>query len=286
MNVLLLLVPVITSTAIWPLNRYVMQNGGRGDVYGFWISSFAAIVAGTLSAYFHQSLAVPSLWVLGLVIGFAFSFGFCIVINYCLKIGPTGPTVAANNMGLIGPVVVGLLWPIRHAITIPIGAGILLVAGAILGFSFSSLGTERKLITTRWALLASLGWFLAALSMTGQYVGSVIFPTIPLAQITVVNILASLILLIFLIRRGASWFKKIEFLGGIINGFIQAIGGFTMLVALQRMPSSLVFPVVVLTPLILVLILSGVVYKERLTRLVWLACGAGVIGLGLLAVFQ
>jgi drug/metabolite transporter (DMT)-like permease len=286
MDVLLLLVPVITSTAIWPINRYVMQNGGRGDVYGFWISSFSAIVAGILTTFYHQPLIGHTVWWIGLVIGIAYSMGFCIVVNYCLKIGPTGPTVAANNMGLVGPVLVGLLWPVRQTLTLPIGAGILLVVLAIIGFSFSSVGTERKAITVSWALLVTLGWVLAALSMTGQYLGSVLIPKIPLAQVTAFNIMAVFILLPFVIRRGKTWFKKIEFMGGILAGLTQAIGVVMMLLALQHMPSRLVFPVTILLPLILVLMLSALVYKEHLNRLVWIACGMGVVGLGLLAVFQ
>jgi len=53
MIVLLLLVPVILSTAIWPINRQVMQNGGRGGAYGFWIASAAAVTGGLLATAFH-----------------------------------------------------------------------------------------------------------------------------------------------------------------------------------------------------------------------------------------
>jgi drug/metabolite transporter (DMT)-like permease len=285
-NVLFLLIPVILSTAIWPINRRVMQNGGRGDVYGFWISTAAALVAGILAFASHQSITPPSLWKVGLLVGFSFSFGFCIVVNYCLKIGPTGPTVAANNMGLIGPVVVGLIWPVSQPLTLPLGIGIVLILSAILGFSFSASGSEKTPITTRWAILAVVGWLLAALSMTGQYLGSVLNPTIPLSQVFAFSLISMLILLPFVIRRGKSWFNKAEFLGGALNGLIQALSLFMTQLALQRMPSKIVFPVTVLTPLILVLIISGLIYKERLSRQVWLSCGVGVLGLVILVAFQ
>jgi hypothetical protein len=286
MNVILLLVPVILSTAIWPINRQVMQNGGRGDAYGFWISSAAAVSGGLLAAIFHQTLAVGSLWIVGGIVGLAFSLGFCIIVNYCLKIGPTGPTVAANNMGLIGPVVVGLLWPVRQPLSAPVAVGIVLVVLAIVGFSFSASGEKSKTVTARWAVLAVLGWVFSSMSMTGQYMGGVLNPKLPLAQVTAFSVVATVILLPFMIRRGKTWFKKVELLGGILNGVIQAVSLFMTLQALQRMPARVVFPITVLTPLILVLMLSGLVYRERLSRLVWIACGVGVVGLALLAIFQ
>ena len=286
MNFILLLVPVILSTAIWPINRKVMQEGGRGDVYGFWISLVAAITGGLLATIFHQSLAVKSLWMVGGVVGLAFSLGFCIIVNYCLKIGPTGPTVAANNMGLIGPVVVGLLWPVSQNLTPQVGIGIVLVILAIIGFSFSASGEKNKSVTARWAVLAVLGWVFSSLSMTGQYVGGVLNPKLPLAQVTAFSTVSTVLLLPFVIRRGKSWFKKVELWGGVLNGLCQALALFMTLTALQHMPSRVVFPITVLTPLILVLLLSGLVYKERLSRLVWIACGVGVVGLALLAIFQ
>ena len=227
-----------------------------------------------------------SLWTILPIVGLAFSLGFCIIVNYCLKIGPTGPTVATNNMGLIGPVVVGLLWPVRQALTPQIGIGIVLVVLAIVGFSFSASGEKRQTVTARWAVLAVLGWVFSSLSMTGQYLGGMINPKLPLAQVTAFSVVATVILLPFMIRRGKTWFRKGELWGGLLNGVIQALSLFMTLMALQRMPARVVFPVTVLIPLILVLMLSGLVYKERLSRLVWIACGVGVVGLALLAIFQ
>jgi drug/metabolite transporter (DMT)-like permease len=131
-----------------------------------------------------------------------------------------------------------------------------------------------------------MGWVFASLSMTAQYVGSMLNPKLPLAQVTTFSVVSTLILLPFMVHRGKTWFKKVELWGGVLNGLCQALALFMTLTALHTMPSRVVFPVTVLTPLILVLMLSGMVYKERLSRLVWIACGVGVSGLGLLAVFQ
>ncbi len=97
MNFLLLRVPVILSTAIWPIKRQVMQNGGRGDACSFWISITAAACVALMAILFHQSLTIAGMWVIGGIVGLAISLGFCIIMNYCLTISPTGPTVAANK---------------------------------------------------------------------------------------------------------------------------------------------------------------------------------------------
>lgn len=286
LNFVLLAVPVILSTIIWPLNRRVMMNGGRTDAYGFWVSLSGAIVAGILGRLFGQSYRVPSIWLVGFLVGFAFSVGFCLIINYCLKIGPTGPTVSANNMGLVGPVVVGLLWPVRHTFTMPIIAGLLLVVMAMLGFglSASAAGAKKQAVTSRWVILVFFGWLLAAMSMTGQYLGSVLAPNQPLTFVSVFFIFAMIILLPFVVRHGRTWFDRNEMVGGIANGSIQAISIFVQLTALQRMGSQIVFPVTVLVPVIAVLTLSALVYKERLHPLTWISCGVGLAGLALLAI--
>ena len=137
MSVLLISIAVISATLIWPVNRWIMHNGGRAEVYGFWFSVTAAFVSGFVAITMGQSLCQPIVWGIGAVIGFAFCTGYCLVIMYCLKIGPFGPTVAINNMGLVWPVVLGALWLKKHPLS---GWGIMGVALVIL--SLVSFGPE------------------------------------------------------------------------------------------------------------------------------------------------
>jgi multidrug transporter EmrE-like cation transporter len=285
LNFILLLVPVILSTLIWPVSRWVMLKDGRTDAYGFWISISGAIAAGFLGLAMGQSYSGQALWWVGLMIAFAFAVGFCLIINYCLKIGPTGPTVAANNMGLVGPVIVGLLWPTSRVFTLLIGAGLGLVVLALVGFGVGptlSVANQQRM-SSRWAILVFLGWLLAALSMTGQYIGSVLAPTQPLTLVSVFFAFAALILLPFMLRYRRAWFRKNEFIGGLVQGPCQAVSIYVSLLALQRMGAQIVFPVTVLAPVMAVLLLSGFVYKERLHPITWISCVVGVSGLALLA---
>lgn len=286
MNIILLAVPVILSTLIWPINRWVMRKGSRTDAYGFWISISGSLTAGILGLSLGQSYQGVALFWIGLMIAFAFAVGFCLIINYCLKIGPTGPTVAANNMGLVGPVIVGLLWPVAKTFSLLIICGLILVALALVGFGIASIlsGAGQQSITSRWAVLVFFGWVLAALSMTGQYVGSVLTPRQPLTLVSVFFAFSTLILLPFVLRYRRAWFNKNEFVGGILQGPCQAISIFVSLLALQHMGAQIVFPVTVLGPVMGVLALSAFVYKERLHPITWACCLSGVVGLALLAI--
>ena len=192
--IFLLIVPVILSTVIWPLNRWVVRGGGRNEVYGFWISLFGALTAGLLSLVLGQGFTNRALLPLGLMVGFAFAVGFCLIINYCLKIGPTGPTVAANNLGLVGPVIVGLFWPKALSISLltVVGFGLAAIALVTFGLSSYQAKTENP-ITPRWAFLVFWGWLLAAVSMTGQYLGSVLVPESPFALVCIFFIASTLI---------------------------------------------------------------------------------------------
>jgi drug/metabolite transporter (DMT)-like permease len=178
-----------------------------------------------------------------------------------------------------------LVLPFRSdSASIGVGLGLVGLAFIAFGTSASSRSSEkRRSANPRWVFLAFLGWLLSAASMTGQYIGSVLNPSQPLTQVSVFFFIATIILLPFIIRRGNAWFSKNEFVGGIANGFIQAISIFITLEALQRMGAEIVFPVTVLGPIIAVLLLSAFVYKEKLNRWTWMACLSGTIGLAMLA---
>ena len=76
MSVLLISIAVISATLIWPVNRWIMHNGGRAEVYGFWSSVTAAFVSGCVALILGQSLRQPQAWTIGAVIGFAIATGY------------------------------------------------------------------------------------------------------------------------------------------------------------------------------------------------------------------
>lgn len=89
----------ICATALWPVNRWIMRSGGRSEVYGFWVSLCGGSVALIAALLARERFDQPAIWTIGAITGIAFAVGFCLIITYCLRIGPTGPTAAMNNMG-------------------------------------------------------------------------------------------------------------------------------------------------------------------------------------------
>ena len=107
MSALCIALTVVGATVIWPVSRWVMHRDGRAEAYGFWIALTGSLCTALLALAMAQDLGSPVLWAIASVTGVAYAFGFCLIIPYCLRIGPVGPTCAANNMGLVWPVSFG-----------------------------------------------------------------------------------------------------------------------------------------------------------------------------------
>ena len=287
LSVLLLAMTVILATLLWPVNRWVMKRGAAPEGYGLWTSIMAAVISAAFALAFGQPLNQPAVWAVGAMIGFAFAVGYCLIIMHCLKIGPTGPTAAVNNMGLVWPVVVGLVWPQLQQLSAGVVVGLALVVIALVLFGIgSSAGSGDPAvarISRHWVAWVFLGWLLSGMSMTGQYIGSVVAADSPLALTAAFYAVATLILAPLVLRRGRAWINRVELTGGLVNGVLSAAALVTTLSALRYARVEIVYPVTVATPILLVLVLSSLVYRERLSRTAWAACAAGVAGLVVLS---
>jgi drug/metabolite transporter (DMT)-like permease len=176
------------------------------------------------------------------------------------------------------------VWPQLQPVGTGVLAGLALVVLALALFGAGSSGAQAAAgVSRRWAMWVTAGWLLSGLSMTGQYVGSVLAADSPLALTTAFYTVAALILLPLMARRRQAWLNRVELAGGLVNGVLSAAALVTTLLALQHARAEIVFPVTVAMPILLVLALSAAVYRERLSRMAWLACLAGVAGLVVLS---
>ena len=281
----LILVAVVGATVIWPINRWVMRNAGRPYAYGFWVSGSAAIISLTISLILRQSVFEPKIWLLGAWIGIAFSIGYCLIIMYCLRIGPLGPTTAMNNMGLVWPVAISVFWLKLGPSNVWIFTGLGLVVLSLVVFGFSSpkktgqSQDQDKNLSFRWMLWALLGWVLAGISMVGQMLGGIYFSDLPFPVVFAYTSFSMLILSPQMLRSGKDAFRSKEIIPGIINGAIAIIIGGATLMAIRHTGAEIVFPFTVAGPIVLVLILGRIVYKERLTWAGLTACVLGLAGL-------
>jgi len=286
MPILLIAVALAAATVIWPVNRWVMRRGSRAAPYGFWISLSGMATAGVFTLILGQSLRSPALWITGGITGACYAVGFCILVMHCLRIGPMGPTTAMNNMGMVGPIVVGMFWPERARLTATAWVGLIAVVASLVSFGFSRpAGAENHKASGRWFVLALAAWFLAVLSMTTQYVGSRIPATrgSPAAFEVVFMTVGAAVLCPALIRYRREWFRKVELLGGLVNGFLLVTIGVATLNSLRYVRPEIVFPFTVAGPLVLVMLLGRFAYGERLDRVGVAACGLAATGLFLLS---
>ena len=283
MNVLLIALIIVGATAIWPVNRWVMDRRGHPALYGFWMSLTCSVCSGLLALATGQSLRNPSLWAVASATGVCHGLGFCLIIPYCLRIGPVGPTCAANNMGLLWPVLFGFFWPRRMPFHLAAVVGLLMVLASFISFAFSKTTDEKekKKISRRWLLLALAAWVLAGISMTFQYIGARLPSTrhSPVAFVFCFSTTAAVVLLPAAVRCGKAWFRGAERIAGPVNGILLVLIGTLTLIVLKHARPEIVFSFTIAGPVLLVVLLGQFIYQERLDRAAWIGCALSLFGL-------
>ncbi len=299
MNALLIGIGIFGSVVIWPINRWVTRSGSRPAVYGFWLCLTGAILSGIAAVVTGQPIRNPMVWVIGGTIGVAFAIGFCLVVMYCLRIGPAGPTVVMNNMGMLWPVILGAVWLRPHALNALTVIGAILAIIALIGFGFSRPGGSEaeqaasKKTSRRWAFWAFVAWLMSGISQGTQLIGSLQVPDGAVAITFAYNTTSVLVLTPLVIRelrlahvRNTPAMNWREVVGGVANGVVLVASMIAVLTVLTRVGAEVVFPFTVAGPMIVVLFLGQYLYKEHLDRIGWIACGLGTVGLIMLSVGQ
>ena len=125
-------------------------------------------------------------------------------------------------------------------------------------------------------------WVVAGLSMMFQAIAGKRLPGSPLALVFVINLVACVAVLPMCVRASRPIVRRNEVMPGIITGMVQVVTGFAVFVGIARLGAQIVFPYVIATPIIIMLMVGHFVYKDRLGRLAWAGCLLGAIGLVLL----
>ncbi len=257
-------------------------------VYGLWVSLTTGVIAGAAALLMGHSPLDP--WVYGpaAVMGAAFAIGVCGCILHCLRIGPTGPTVAVNNMGMLWPAVAATLWPAMRAPHEFMILGLLLSAAAMVCFGRSKPQTPRSGqqapgVSARWAMWAFAGWVMAGVSMTAQYVAGIRAKDNSLAFVCVSGLFSAAVLLSTLLIKRRRLFRRREMTAAAIGGLAYVVATGATLATLAYYPMTGI-PLIVVAPIVAVLVIGRVFHHERLDRPAWLACILGVVGILCLAV--
>ncbi|NQT91746.1 MAG: hypothetical protein HQ559_03220, partial [Lentisphaerae bacterium] len=242
MNAFLLAAGVAGATGFWIINRWAARMGARTEAYRFWLLLFSVLFSGVAACFFGQSLRSPVLWTCGGIVGI--SYAACLgVMMYGLRNGPSGPVVTSNNMGVLWPVMISVLWLNPRQPTATLYIGIISVCAALVILSFSSgkkdepregAVTSNRLSTGRWAMTLLLLWVLAGISMGTQSVAATKVPGTALAFAFALNLVAVVVVMPFFLLKRPIQVRRCELVPGILQGAIQVITMACIFLAIPR----------------------------------------------------
>jgi len=290
MNTFLLAAGVAGATGFWIVNRWADRSGALMEAYRFWMVLFSLLFSAPLAWFFGESVRGAVLWTCGTIV--AFAYVACIgLMMYGLKHGPSGPVVAANNMALLWPVLVSIAWldPGKPSVTLYLGIAAVCTALAILGLSAGNKGEARngadagnRLPPGKWAATLLLLWTTAGVSMSMQAVAATKAPDTPLAFTLVMSLVALFIVVPLFLRKVPFRVRRCELVPGVFQGVVQVGTMAAIYLAIPRVGAETVYPFVVASPIILMILVGHFVFHERLTRPAVAGCLLGTVGLVLL----
>lgn len=283
----LLLVPiVIASTAIWPVGRWALRDDGDPAVVGFWVSLTVATVCALATALGEDWGGAPAgVWLAGGAMAVAYALGFWVCTMRALQIGPAGPTVTVNNMAMVAGVLYSMLVLAPGRGTAWTMAGLVGVCAALLllGLGRGAQEGAQRAAGARWARLIALGGALSCVSFVAQTHAGTLYPGHKYLYGAVGFGASALLLLPTMLRRRARFGVRRERVGGLVLGLVNAAILPLSLTAIRVVGAEVALPVNVATPVLLMLLIGRVFYRERLSLATWLACVVGGASIALLA---
>lgn len=286
MSGLLLIILVLMGTAIWPLARWALKADGEPVVVGFWVSLTVALACAAGTALTGDWRGAPSgVWVAGGLMSVAYAVGFWICVMRALQVGPAGPTATVNNMAMAAGVLYGLffLTPDRATFLTWTGLAGVCAALVLLGLGKPSKNGVHRTTGTRWARLVAAGGAFSCLSFVIQAHVGTVYPGHKFAFGLVAYSLSALLLVAAMLRRPERFRLRHERLGGVVLGAVNAASMPLTILTIERLGAEVVLPVTVAAPILLVLIIGRIFYKERLSTAVWIGCVLGALAVTALA---
>lgn len=280
MSYFILGINVMLMVLVWPVNRWVMKNGGRTRSIGLAITFVGMILSACGAVLSGQPFFSATAILYGFITGVAYDFGFCMIIFYCLKIGPAGATAIINNLGFMFPVLIGLV--AFSGGKSPSLFAVLGIASAILSLAlmaFNKTEGESKAASSKWFKWVTLGALLSGISLSSQYIATQLTPENPYTFAFNANLFAFAVLVVVSLVMKDTRPKKSEMIAGGITGAINIVSTVMLFYLLQNIPAFVIYPVIMTAPVLIMLVVGHYVYKEKMNRFGWAACIIGMIGL-------
>ena len=286
MGWIILCVIVLAATTIWPLGRWTLKDGAEPGIAGFWVSLTIALACAVGTALTGDWRGAPAgVWVAGAAMSVAYAVGFWICVMRALQVGPAGPTATVNNMAMTAGVLYGLLvlTPERATLWTWVGVAGICTALLLLGFGKPWANGVHRATGARWARLVTAGGAFSCLSFVIQAHVGTLHPTHKYVFGVAAFGTAAVLLLPSMLRGRSRFIRRRECGGGVALGVVNGAVLPLTLVTIQQLGAEVVLPVTVATPILLVLIIGRVFYKERLSPAAWIGCGLGALAVAALA---
>ncbi|NLF17351.1 MAG: EamA family transporter [Lentisphaerae bacterium] len=207
-----------------------------------------------------------------------------LAFNHALRLGHFGFSNAIYRSAFLIPVVAGVLWfnaPLRA--TTALGIALVLLGMVLMSWSADSFRAgERQ--AWRWFLTITAAFLLSGLPRLGQLLTS--SRGLDYGTYLLLSYLAGFAVLLV----AALWQHRrpppaaVGY--GAVAGLASYAGVYCTLEALERLRPTVVFPVTLSGPIVMGLILSLVVFRERLRLSGWLGIGAAVAGMIVLGLWR
>lgn len=199
-----------------------------------------------------------------------------LLFNYAIRLGHFGFSNTIYRTSFILPIIfsISLLNEPANAFTL---AGIFLTLAAIFLISYSNEAfSKEKTSALSWFIIIFFSFLLSGGPRIGQklvaFYGESTYLYLFLSYLA-----GTLALLPAYFRAGAYSFKSLPY--GLIAGIGSIAGVFCTISALRLLPSSVVFTITLSGPIILGLLLSLILFKEKIKPLGWLGIMLGLTGI-------
>ncbi|NJD03436.1 MAG: hypothetical protein FIA99_12775 [Ruminiclostridium sp.] len=284
MDYFLLVCLILINASIWPVNRWVLRNGGRSVPLGLCISFSGVLTSLILAAVLKYKIFSPVASGLGVVTGIALSVGFCVVILRCLKIGPAGPTTVMNNLGALWPIIIEMVFFSDRKMPLLFYFGLLITFLSMILLSVNKDPDSE--ISREWVILIIIGWLFSGASMSSQFLSTRYAPGDFFAFTISCYFVATMILLVIQLVNRNALPKKKEIIAGAYTGTISSISIPITYYLLNKISASVIYPVTIVAPAVLILLISFLFLKEKLGMKGWTASLMGITGILVLTIIK
>ena len=279
MDYILLTVVIALTTVTWLISYFSVNKGAKSYSIGV-CATFVFGIGIVISAFvFRQPLYNPKALLLGAVAGIGDAAGYYLIILHCLKIGPSGPTVAMYNLSLVWPIVIGVIF-FSEKVTSRMLIGIILV---ILSLVLMAWNRSEKDLTVsfsrKWFFLAFIGWVIAGITLTCQLLTTRYAPGYTYSYLLGMVIVDFVILFFIVLFKEKKFPVKREIIAGVLIAVISLAVGPISLGLISKLPAVIIFPAIYISPILIMLLIGKLFLNEKLNKAGWAASIAGVVGI-------